>query len=140
MIKKTIKFTDYDGNERSGDYYFNFTKAEVVEMEASETGGMKRMLENIIQTNDTKRIIEVFKDMIQKSYGVKSPDGKRFIKNQEVLDDFMQTEAYSELFMELATNEQSAIAFVNGIFPKEYSEAAAANSANIIPMNSTTDK
>lgn len=137
MIKKTIKFTDYDGNERSDDYYFNFTKAEVVEMEASETGGMKKMLESIIKANDTKRIIEVFKDMIQKSYGVKSPDGKRFIKNKEVLDDFMQTEAYSELFMELATNEQAAIAFVNGIFPKEYSEAAAKNTnANIIPMGS----
>lgn len=133
MIKKTIKYTDYDGNERTGDFYFNFTKAEVVEMEASESGGMKKMLENIIQTNDTKRIIEVFKDMIQKSYGVKSPDGKRFIKNKEVLDDFMQTEAYSELFMELATNEQSAIAFVNGIFPKEYAEAAG-NQGNVVPM------
>lgn len=132
MIKKTISYTDYDGNERNEEYYFNFTKAEVVEMEASETGGMKKMLESIIRTNDTKKIMEVFKDIIQKSYGVKSPDGKRFIKNKEVLEEFTQSEAYSELFMELATNEQAAIAFINGVFPKEYTEAA--QNGNVIPM------
>lgn len=134
MIKKTINYTDYEGVERTEDFYFNLTKAEVVEMEASETGGMKKMLETIIKTNDNKRIIGVFKDIIAKSYGVKSPDGKRFIKNQEVLDEFMQTEAYSELFMELATNAEAATAFVNGIFPKEYTEAAK---NNVVPANFT---
>lgn len=132
MIKKSITYTDYDGNTRTEDFFFNLTKAEVVEMEASETGGMKKMLENIIKTNDSKKIISIFKDIIAKSYGVKSLDGKRFIKNQEVLDDFMQTEAYSELFMELATDEKAAAAFVNGIFPKEYAEAAQ---TNVIPAN-----
>lgn len=132
MIKKTISYTDYDGNNRSEDFYFNLTKAEVVEMEASESGGMKKMLENIIKANDSKKIIAVFKDIIAKSYGVKSPDGKRFIKNEEVLNDFMQTEAYSELFMELATDEKAAAAFVNGIFPKEYTEAAQ---TNVIPAD-----
>lgn len=132
MIKKTISYTDYDGNQRTEDFYFNLTKAEVVEMEASETGGLKNMLDSIIKTNDTKRLIEVFKNIIQKSYGEKSLDGKRFIKNKEVLDNFTQTEAYSELFMELATNAESATAFVNGIFPKDIAPAAE---TNVIPAN-----
>lgn len=124
MIKETITYTDYDGNERNEDFFFNLTKAEVVEMEASETGGLKKMLENIIKANDTKKIIAVFKDIIAKSYGVKSPDGRRLIKNQEVLDEFVQTEAYSELFMKLATNADAATKFINGIFPKDYVQAA----------------
>lgn len=132
MIKKTINYTDYDGNQRSEDFYFNLTKAEVVEMEASEVGGMKNMLESIIKANDSGKIIGVFKEIIAKSYGVKSPDGKRFIKNPEVLDSFMQTEAYSELFMELATDEKAAATFINGIFPKEYVDAAQ---TNVIPAD-----
>lgn len=132
MIKKTINYTDYDGNQRSEDFYFNLTKAEVVEMEASEVGGMKNMLESIIKANDSGKIIGVFKEIIAKSYGVKSPDGKRFIKNPEVLDNFMQTEAYSELFMELATDEKAAATFINGIFPKEYVDAAQ---TNVIPAD-----
>lgn len=136
MIKKTISYTDYDGNQRSDDYYFNFTKAELVEMEASEAGGMRKMLESIVKANDTKKIIEVFKEIILKSYGVKSPDGKRFIKNQEVLDEFVQSEAYSELFMELASDDKAAVAFVNGVFPKEYAaQIAAQQNNNVIPAN-----
>jgi hypothetical protein len=117
MLKKLITYTDFDGNERKEEFYFNLTKAEVTEMEMSAEGGLSKTLQRIIETQDNKRIIETFKDLILRSYGEKSPDGKRFIKNQELRDAFAQTEAYSELFMELAMNAESAAAFVNGIVP-----------------------
>lgn len=130
MLKKTITYTDYDGNVRTEDFYFNLTKAEIMEMEMCTDGGLEKMINKIVQTSDTKRIIETFKEIILKSYGEKSLDGKRFIKNQELRDAFSQTEAYSELFMELATNEEAAAAFVNGVIPKV---EGAVQDANVIP-------
>ena len=117
MLKKEITYIDYDGNERTEDFYFNLTKAEVTEMEMSQNGGLVKFLEKIVAEQDAKRIIDSFKDLILRSYGEKSPDGKRFIKNQELRDAFSQTEAYSDLFMELGTNAEAAAAFVNGIVP-----------------------
>lgn len=117
MLKKTMTYVDFDGNERTEDFYFNLTKAEVTEMEMSTEGGLRNMLEKIVAAQDAKRIIEVFKDLILKAYGEKSPDGRKFIKNQELRDAFAQTEAYSDLFMELATKADAAANFVNGIIP-----------------------
>ena len=122
MLKKTITYTDYDGNIRKDDFYFNLTKAEVMEMEMGTTGGMRKMLEKIVQEQDSKRIVETFKDIIIRAYGEKSPDGKRFAKSKEIADNFMQTEAYSELFMELATDADAAAAFINGIIPQSLAE------------------
>ncbi|MCF8018193.1 MAG: hypothetical protein K9L62_02220 [Vallitaleaceae bacterium] len=117
MLKKTISYTDYNNNERTEDFYFNLTKAELTEMELSHQGGLTNMIEKIVATSDSEKIIAVFKDLLLKSYGEKSVDGRRFIKNPEVVDSFAQTEAYSILFMELATNADAAAAFVNGIVP-----------------------
>lgn len=124
MIKKTISYEDYDGVQRTEDFYFNLSKPELVEMQLSEAGGLEKKLEKITKEQDIAKIIELMKWIIQKSYGIKSDDGKRFIKNQEVLDNFMQSEAYSELFMELATDADAAAAFVNGILPKGLAEEA----------------
>lgn len=118
MLKKTITYVDFDDNKRTEDFYFNLTKAEVTEMELSTEGGLVKTIEKLVSTQDSKRIIEIFKDLILRAYGEKSPDGKRFIKTQELRDSFSQNEAYSELFMELATNADSAAAFINGIVPK----------------------
>lgn len=118
MLKKTIAYTDYDGNQRTEDFYFNLTKAEVFEIEMSIEGGLTKMLEKIVATQDAKRIIEIFKDLILKAYGEKSPDGKRFIKSQELREAFSQTEAYDILFVEMATDADAAAAFVNGIIPQ----------------------
>lgn len=118
MLKRTIKYTDFDGNDRSEDFYFHLSKAEVVEMEMGVTGGMTQMIQRIVAAQDGKQIIETFKSLILKAYGEKSPDGKRFIKNQELRDSFEQTEAYSILFMELATDAEKSAAFVNGIIPQ----------------------
>lgn len=124
MIKKTLTYTDYDGVERTEDYYFNLTEAELVEMELSIDGGMQKKIEKIMNSKDMKQIIEVFKDLILRSYGEKSDDGKRFIKNKEITEAFTQTEAYSMLFMKLATDEKEASDFVNGILPAKFREAA----------------
>lgn len=117
MLKKTIIYEDFDGNKRTEDFYFHLTKAEVLEMEMGVSGGMSQMLKRIIAEQDSKRIIETFKDIILKSYGEKSPDGKKFVKSKELSTAFSQTEAYSQLFIELATDADAASNFVNGVLP-----------------------
>lgn len=125
MLKKTIKYTDFNGVERSEDFYFNLTKAEIMEMEMGTTGGLSEMINKVIAAKDVPTIIKMFKDLVLKAYGVKSDDGRRFIKNDAIRDEFAQTEAYSELFMELATDSDKAAAFVNGIVPAEVAAEAA---------------
>lgn len=117
MLKKTVTYVDYNGVERTEDFYFNLSKAEVTEMELSVEGGFSKMLEEIVKSNDNVRIIELFKEMVLKAYGEKSADGRRFVKSKELSEAFSQTEAYSEIFMELALDEKAAAAFVNGIMP-----------------------
>ena len=125
MLKKTITYTDFDGNERSEDFYFNLSKAEIMEMELGVSGGMSQMLNKIVAAQDSERIIKIFKEIILKAYGEKSPDGRRFIKSEELSTAFSQTEAYSQLFMELATNADAASKFVNGIVPANTTQIAA---------------
>ncbi len=122
MLKKTIEYTDFDGNERKEDFYFNLTKAEIMEMNLSTYGGLDKMLEKIVAAQDTPKIVATFKDLVLRAYGIKSDDGRRFIKSEKLREEFAQTEAYSVLFMELATNEDAAIEFVNGIVPKELTQ------------------
>ena len=117
MLKKTVTYVDYNGVERTEDFYFNLSKAEVTEMELSVEGGFSKMLEEIVKSNDNARILEIFKEMVLKAYGEKSADGRRFVKSKELSEAFSQTEAYSEIFMELAMDEKAAAAFVNGIMP-----------------------
>lgn len=124
MLKKTILYTDYNGVERTEDFYFNLTQTEVMEMEMSTTGGLAEQITKIIAAQDTPSIIKIFKKFILKSYGEKSADGKRFIKNDELTTAFCETEAYSNLFMELATNNVSAASFVNGIIPQAPKQTA----------------
>ena len=125
MLKKTIKYTDYNGVERTEDFYFNLTKAEIMEMQLSTTGGLDEMIQRIIATQDVPAIAKIFKDLVLKAYGQKSPDGRRFIKNEELTEEFSQTEAYSELYMSLATDADAASAFINGIVPKDVADKAA---------------
>jgi hypothetical protein len=118
MLKKTIKYTDFDGNERTEDFYFNFTKAEVAELELSKEGGLIKTIERITAAQNNREIVAIFKELILKAYGEKSPDGRRFVKNQELRDSFEQTEAYSELFIELSSDANIASEFLKGIIPK----------------------
>ena len=125
MLKKTITYTDYNGVERTEDFYFNLTKAEIMEMQLSTTGGLDEMIQRIIATQDVPAIAKIFKDLVLRAYGQKSPDGRRFIKTEELTAEFSQTEAYSELYMSLATDSDAAAAFVNGIVPKDVADKAA---------------
>lgn len=118
MLKETITYTDYDGNERTENFYFNLNKAEIMEMELSTSGGLENAIQRIIETKDHAQIVETFKTIILKAYGEKSPDGKHFFKSPEISANFASTEAYSELFMKLATNADEATRFVNGIIPQ----------------------
>lgn len=117
MFKKTVTYTDYNGVERTEDFYFNLNQAELTEMELSTTGGLADMIKKIIDAQDTPSIIKTFKELLLKSYGEKSADGRRFVKSKEISDAFSQTEAYSMIFMELATDDEKAADFINGIVP-----------------------
>jgi len=120
MLKKTITYHDYNDVERTEDFYFNLSKAEIMEMEMGTTGGLAEMINKIVQTQDAPAIIKVFKDLILKAYGERSADGKRFEKkNGALAEAFAETEAYSQLFMELATDADAAARFVNGIIPRD---------------------
>lgn len=130
MLKKPITYTDYNGVERTEDFYFNLSKAELMEMELGVTGGMTEMLNKIIAAKDAPSLMKTFKEMIMKAYGVKSDDGKRIIKSEELSIAFTQTEAYSVLFMELITDDKAAADFVNGIIPNEIQAEVAAQTAN----------
>lgn len=123
MLSKDIKYTDYNGVEREEKFLFNLSKAELMEMELGTSGGLAEMIKNIVATQDTPSIIKIFKELVLKAYGEKSPDGKRFIKIDEKGNPlsiaFSQTEAYSNLFMELATDADAAAKFVRGIIPSD---------------------
>lgn len=118
MIKETITYTDYNGNERTEDFYFNITKTEAMEMEMNTDGGMSQMIERIVAAKDSRAVMAIFKDFILKAYGEKSGDGRRFVKSEEISRAFSQTEAYTELFLKLAGDAEAAAKFVNGVLPK----------------------
>lgn len=122
MYKETITYKDYDGNDRTETFYFNLTKAEITEMSLSKEGGLENYIHKIIEARNSAEIIKIFKELILKAYGEKSDDGRRFIKNKNgvrLCDEFAETEAYSILFMSLASNEEKAIQFFNRIVPED---------------------
>lgn len=118
MIKKTVTFTDFNGEQRTEDHFFHLTDAELLLWEKSQEGGLSVLLPQIIQANDDKTLINLFKEIVDMSHGVKSADGRRFIKTPDTLADFQASEAYSMIFMELATNSEAAVTFVKGLTNK----------------------
>lgn len=128
MLKKTMTYTDYDNVQRTESFYFNLTKAEIVEMEYDIEGGMQKMLEEITEKLDGKKIMAFVKKIILKAYGEKSADGKRFVKSEEISQAFAQTEAYSDLYIELVSDAKALADFINAIIPK-VEDAAKVNVA-----------
>ena len=124
MLKKTITYTDFNGVERTEDFFFNLTKAEIIEMELGTTGGLAERIQKTVDAKDQVAIFKLFKDLVLKAYGEKSEDGRRFNKSAEVKAGFEQTEAYSVIFSELATDADKAAEFVNGIIPSDLAEEA----------------
>ena len=119
MLKKTITYTNYNDEEVTEDFYFNLSKAEIMEMTLNTVGGLEAMIQSIINAKDIPSIVKIFKDLILRSYGEKSADGKHFMKSPEISKAFECTEAYSILFMELSTDADAGSEFINGIIPKD---------------------
>ena len=141
MIKKTITFSGYDGQKYTEDFYFNLNEAELIEMEISAEGnslhdGLKKMVDE----NNGALIMQTFKGIIQKAYGVKSEDGRRFIKNDQVLEEFVQTDAYAKLFFELCTDAAKAAEFVNHVVPSDIKERSEEQAENKPKLEAQTEK
>ena len=138
MVVKKIKYTDFNGVEREEEFMFNLTEAEITEMELTTDGGLSDSIKKIVSAQNTPQIIETFKMLLLKSYGEKSADGRRFIKSEELTKEFTETNAYSQLFMELATDDKAAVAFIKGIIPESMRERVAedgSNASDLAPAN-----
>ena len=132
MLKKTIKYPGYDGQEYEEDFYFNLKDSEILEMELGASGGLSTYVTRIVAAKDTPEIMKVFKELILKSYGIKSPDGKRFMKSEEISKSFEETEAYSQLFLELSSDDIKGAEFINCIKPNKKEAAKPA----VVPYSS----
>lgn len=126
MLKKTVTYIDFDGNERTEDFFFNLTEQEIAEMELSTEGGLGNFINKAVAAKSQVELIELFKKLILAAYGVKSADGRRFVKNDAVREDFMSTQAFSDIYMELVQDADKASVFFNGIVPKEKNKAPVA--------------
>ena len=147
MLKKTIKYTDFNGEEREEDFYFNLTKADLIAKEAMTEGGYRAKLEVFGKSKSGAQVMTVFKELIEDSYGIKSEDGRFFNKSPEIAHEFMQSAAYDTFFMELVTDADAALAFSRGIMPPDLVEAArkdiealqANYAAEVAPEKSASD-
>lgn len=138
MYKKTIAFTDYNGVNREEDFYFNLNESEVMKLEMRVPGGLTAMMQRIVQKMDAQQIIYTFEELIRRSYGEKSPDGREFRKSPELVEKFMQTEAYNKLFMELCTDSKAAAEFFNNIVPQKIdipNGEKLADAPALVPVN-----
>ena len=118
MLKKTITYTDYDGMERTEDFWFNLSKTELTKLDAELPGGLLGVLRKIIDKKDRKALVDFIETLILRSYGEKTLDGKRFVKTPEMAEEFMQTPAYDELFMSILSDTDSQTNFINGVIPQ----------------------
>jgi hypothetical protein len=138
MYKKTITYTDYNDVQRTEDFYFSLSEAEITEMQLGVEGGYAAMIDKIIKAQDTPALIKIFKELLLKSYGIKSDDGRRFIKSEKLTEEFTQTPAYSELYMMLATDDKQASAFIKNIMPaKLVAKATELEKQGKLPTSST---
>ena len=135
MLKKTITFKDYNDVERTEDHYFNLKKSELLELQLSVEGGLTQYIQKLISQQDMPKLMELFKKIVKASYGVKSDDGRRFMKSEEIFKEFEETEAYSELFMEISTDDKKAAEFFNAIIPPELQNDGKNESASVVPIN-----
>lgn len=125
MIKKTVTYIDYNDVERTETFYFHFTEAEILDMEMGTEGGFAERVQRIIDAKDQTSLLKVIKNFVLDAYGVKSEDGRRFIKSKEVKDAFVECPAYSEIYMELLTDDTVAAEFVNKVIPDNMQERFA---------------
>lgn len=134
MLKKTVTYTDFNDVERTEDFYFHLTEAELSEMDLDSEGNLADKLQKIIDSKNMKEIKDAFKWIVLKAYGEKSEDGRRFMKSEEIRNNFEATQAYSDIWVELATDADAASAFVNGIMPKKINEELKKQEKPLAPV------
>ena len=141
MYKRTITFKDYDGNERTEDFYFNLSRAEIWRMNYTSEEDFEKKILRMIDERDTRKLYKMFEEIVQLSVGKKSVDGRRFVKNDEILSDFMETEAYSELIEWMLSNADNATKFINAVLPekKAVDDAPATEPGEVIPADVTVN-
>lgn len=139
MLKKLIEYTDFNGNARKENFYFNLNKAELLEMELGVTGGLRELLQLIMEKQDIPKLMDAFKQIILKSYGEKSPDGRVFMKSKELSEAFEHTNAYDVLYMELIQNANTAAEFINGLMPEDMRDKNTDVSLTPIGKDEKTD-
>lgn len=132
MLKRPITYTDFNDETQTETFYFNLSKIELIEMEVEYDGGFINVMKNIIEAGNEKRIIKEFKRLILSAYGQRSEDGKRFIKNDEIREEFSQHAAYQALFMELATDDLKAAEFIMGVFPSDMIDDMELNPKQVV--------
>ena len=140
MITQTMTYKDFDGLERTETFYFNMTEAEIMNWQNSVSGGMSARIEKIAKANDAQEVLRLLMEVIDKSYGVKSPDGRRFVKNEEVLEEFKSTQVYSDFCVWLLDKPENALDFLNRLIPEKLQKAAAEaaqNQTNAVLMPAT---
>ena len=137
MLKRDITYEDFNGDMITEAFYFNLTRTEIIELEVGYDGGLEAALKRIVAAENKQQLVTEFKKLVLLSYGVKSEDGKRFIKNDRLREEFSQTPAFDILFMDLATNDDAAAVFVKGILPKEM--AKEIEKAEVIPITPGPD-
>lgn len=115
MHKEIITYNDLNDVQRTEEFYFDLSKPEIVKMQASAKGGYDVQLRSIAASLDGAKIMDFFENFIAKSYGVKSEDGRRFMKSEEISRSFMETPAYEVLFEKLVTDDKYAADFVNAV-------------------------
>lgn len=125
MYKKTLTYEDFNGTQRTEDFYFNLTKAELMRLQMGTNGGLDEKLTKIIKAQDVVTLLKEFEDIVLLAYGEKSDDGKRFVKNDEIRENFKASAAYSEIYVELATNSDEASRFITGIMPSDVDTSKA---------------
>lgn len=138
MLKKTVTYIDFNDVERTEDFYFNLTEAEITDMNLDENGGLAEKLQKIVDSKDVKTIKDYFKWIVLKAYGEKSEDGRRFMKSEEITKAFEETQAYSDIWMELATNDSAAADFVNGIMPRSLNEKINKQTPELKPIENNS--
>ena len=135
MYRKVMTYIDFNGNERTETFRFNLTKAELTKMLTAATGGLDKKLQEIIEKRDIPKLMENFEMILDNSYGEISPDGRRFMKSAEILDAFKETQAYSDFYMLLVTNDEEAAAFINGVLPEAMRDETNAYVSDVVQLN-----
>lgn len=129
MTSKTVTYKDWNGMDRTETFYFHFSQAELMEMEISQEGGFSERVKKIAAANNLPDMLKIWKNFVLDAYGIKSEDGRRFMKNEEIRQSFVECPAYSIIFMELATNTDAASNFINTVVPADMAAQVAAMQA-----------